>query len=102
LRSSLSQLSVSSVVELYTKYQADLLKVRAEQRELHGTGMKAQLDDIEAEITYLRLRETRLSSVVEIGALHGWSTSWILRALRDNEFGHVYSFGVAEGRAGFV
>jgi predicted O-methyltransferase YrrM len=33
--------------------------------------MKAQLDDIEAEITYLLLRHARPETVVEIGTFHG-------------------------------
>jgi predicted O-methyltransferase YrrM len=96
LRSSTSVLTVESIVELYRKYLPALRSVRAAQRALHATGMKAQLDDIEAEITYLRIRETKPASVVEIGALHGWSTSWILHALRDNDSGHLYSFDVIE------
>jgi methyltransferase family protein len=96
LHAKLSTVSVESIVALYEKYLPALQEVRAEQRMLHGTGMKAQLDDIEAEITYLRIREARPESVVEIGALHGWSTSWILRALRDNGSGHLYSYDIVD------
>ncbi len=94
MHANVSRLDVEDVVALYSKYLPDLVKVRAEQRDLHATGIKAQLDDIEAELTYLRLRETRPATVVELGALHGWSTSWILRALRDNEFGHLHSYDI--------
>ncbi|TCO55000.1 class I SAM-dependent methyltransferase [Actinocrispum wychmicini] len=89
-------LTVDSVVALYEKYLDDLRAVRTAQRALHGTGMKAQLDDIEAEITYLRMRAARPESVVEIGALHGWSTSWILHALRDNGSGQLFSYDVVD------
>lgn len=79
--------------QLYLKYQEPLARVRDEQRRLHRErGMKAQLDDVEAELTYLLLRDTRPASVVEIGCLHGWSTSWILSALRDNGTGTLTSF----------
>jgi predicted O-methyltransferase YrrM len=88
------EITESFVAGLYDKY-ADALRVaRKEQRELRVSlpRMKAQLDDIEAEITYLLLRELRPATVVEIGALHGWSTSWILRALRDTGRGHLHSY----------
>jgi predicted O-methyltransferase YrrM len=54
------------------------------------------LDDIEAEITYLLLRELRPAAVVEIGTFHGWSTTWILRALRANDTGHLYSYDLVD------
>nr|WP_232327853.1 class I SAM-dependent methyltransferase [Kibdelosporangium sp. MJ126-NF4]CEL14139.1 hypothetical protein [Kibdelosporangium sp. MJ126-NF4]CTQ88506.1 hypothetical protein [Kibdelosporangium sp. MJ126-NF4] len=90
-------LTVATAIRLYEKYLDDLVRVRAEQRALHDGGMKAQLDDIEAELTYLRLRETTPETVVEIGSLHGWSTTWILRALRDNGVGHLSTFDIVDG-----
>jgi len=50
------------------------------------------LDDIEAEITYLLIREFRPRNMVEISPGRGWSTSWILNALKDNNFGQLWSF----------
>ncbi|HWE88013.1 MAG TPA: class I SAM-dependent methyltransferase [Pseudonocardiaceae bacterium] len=79
------------VSELYVKHADALREIRAEQRARRATGMRVQLDDIEAEISYLLLREYRPGTVVEIGALHGWSTTWILSALRDNETGQLCS-----------
>jgi hypothetical protein len=76
--------------------------------------MTPQLDDLEAEITYLLLRATEPAAVMELGTFHGWSTSWILSALRDNGSGHLHSFDMidnvvrnvphdlAEGRWTFV
>jgi predicted O-methyltransferase YrrM len=74
---------------LYRKYASDLAAVIDEQRAF--TAPK-QLDDIEAELTYLRLRELRPSAVMELGAFHGWSTTWMLRALHDNGTGHLHSY----------
>lgn len=81
------------VRELYREFAADLAALGAQQRELT---MTAQLDDLEAEITYLLLRATRPDVVVELGALHGWSTSWILSALRDNGTGRLVSFDLVD------
>lgn len=88
-RSSRAEITLQHVCGLYQKYSDDLRTVRKEQRELRTTrpGMRIQLDDLEAEITYLLIREERPATVVEVGSLHGWSTTWILRALRDNRAG---------------
>lgn len=84
-----AEITLDHVSHLYRKYQDDLRTVRKEQRELRTTRpeMRTQLDDLEAEITYLLMREERPATVVEVGSLHGWSTTWILRALRDNRAG---------------
>jgi hypothetical protein len=60
---------------LYQRHEDALRSARKHQRELRQRipAMKAQLDDIEAEITYLLLRHFQPARVVEIGSLHGWS-----------------------------
>jgi predicted O-methyltransferase YrrM len=97
---------------LYEKYADDLRIARKEQRAIreNDRSMKAQLDDLEAEITYLLIREHRPATVVEIGCLHGWSTTWILRALRDNDednagnetSGHLHSYDIRPDAAAHV
>ncbi|GHJ40864.1 class I SAM-dependent methyltransferase [Streptomyces sp. TS71-3] len=92
-------LDIAYIGRLYVKYQIDLGKVRDAQRSYlaeRGKAMKPQLDDYEAEITYLLLREQRPEAVVEIGTFHGWSTRWILSALRDNGTGHLSSFDIVD------
>ena len=83
-------IDIDHIIGLYRTYAHDLDRVREQQRKLLAppTSLKAQLDDLEAEITYLLLREARPETVVEIGTFHGWSTTWILQALRDNGTGH--------------
>jgi len=87
-------LTIDEATQLYVKFHEPLREVRDEQRQLLATrpGMRAQLDDIEAELTYLLVRRERPERVVEIGCLHGWSTTWLLRALRDNGTGRLYSY----------
>jgi len=70
-------------------------------RTLHIPGpalfsLRPQLDDIESEITYLLVRETRPDTVVEISPSAGWSSSWLLRALKDNGSGMLVSFDVVD------
>ncbi|WP_224387643.1 class I SAM-dependent methyltransferase [Pseudonocardia sp. ICBG1293] len=82
---------------LYRTHADDLAAVIDRQRALLATGsITPQLDDVEAEITYLLLRHHRPSQVVEIGTYYGWSTAWILSALRDNGSGHLSSFDLVD------
>ncbi|MGI5260744.1 class I SAM-dependent methyltransferase [Streptomyces angustmyceticus] len=95
----MESITVDHLSTLYVKYQDDLRAVRDAQRAFlrdRGRAMKAQLDDYEAEITYLLLRDLRPEVVVEIGTFYGWSTMWILSALRDNGTGHLHSFDIVD------
>lgn len=101
------------LTDLYRAHAEDLLAVVAQQRGFlaanRGT-VTPQLDDVEAELTYLLLRHHAPAHVVEVGTFHGWSTTWILSALRDNGAGRLHSFdrvdhvrrtvpaGLADGR----
>ncbi|HJQ66102.1 MAG TPA: class I SAM-dependent methyltransferase [Gemmatimonadales bacterium] len=55
---------------------------------------KPQVDDIEAEVTYLLVRDARPAVAVEIAPDRGWSTTWLLARLRDNGTGHLYSYDI--------
>lgn len=67
-----------------------------------GRFMNPQLDDIEAELTYLRIRALRPEVVVEVAPFRGWSTTWMLHALRDNDRGSLTSFDLVEDSRAFV
>jgi predicted O-methyltransferase YrrM len=93
----MAEVALDSIVRLYREYADDLRAAREAQRELLATRpMRAKLDDLEAEILYLVLREHRPARVAELGSFHGWSTSWILRALRDNDFGTLHSYDLVD------
>ncbi|MGW9173866.1 class I SAM-dependent methyltransferase [Streptomyces decoyicus] len=95
----MESITVEHISSLYAKYQDDLRVVRDAQRKFlkdRGKLMKAQLDDYEAEMTYLLLRDLRPEIVVEVGTFYGWSTMWILSALRDNGSGHLHSFDIVD------
>jgi len=106
---------LAHATRLYRTYADDLRAAIEQQRAfLAATRVIPQLDDVEAELTYLALRDHRPSSVMELGTFQGWSTTWILRALADNGHGHLHSFDrvdavlrtvpadLAEGRWTFV
>lgn len=58
--------------------------------------LRPQLDDIEAEVTYLRIRSARPEVVVEMSPCGGWSSTWILSALRDNQRGTLHSYDLVD------
>lgn len=97
------------ITSLYRRYSEDLASVRRQQRWFHRRHDNAlvrrlrklrlrrymlfpALDDLEAEITYLLLRDKRPNVVLEISPNAGWSTTWILSALRDNGSGQLWSY----------
>jgi predicted O-methyltransferase YrrM len=88
----------------YSKYEKYLL-YRAIRYAIKKIGYKfinrygplhPQLCDIEAEITYLLIREFKPKNIVEISPCGGWSSSWILHAIRDNKFGKLYSYDLID------
>jgi predicted O-methyltransferase YrrM len=92
-------LDLSDVTALYRKYAGDLAAARQAQRALLAPGrppLRPKLDDIEAELTYLLVRHHRPRVVAEIGTFHGWSTTWLLRALRDNGAGELRSYDLVD------
>ena len=118
------ELNIEFILRLYKKYLTDIEKVRKYQKKLYylytsrfekyivyrslqdvmkrimGLGitnrLRPQLDDVEAEITYLLIREFKPENIVEISPCGGWSTSWILNAIRDNNFGKLYSYDLID------
>lgn len=98
------------VLGLYRQYISDLKAVRRQQywfhrrhdnvlvRRLRKLRLRRYmlfpaLDDLEAEITYLLIRAQRPKVIVEMSPNAGWSTTWILSALRDNaDGGQLWSY----------
>lgn len=116
-------LNIQFVLGLYNKYTDDLKRVRKYQRKFYskdslsrerffwrilryalrkfgiiqiGLELNASFDDIESEITYLLIREFKPETIIEISPSGGWSTSWILNALKDNGFGKLYSYDLVD------
>ncbi len=61
-----------------------------------GQDLDPQGDDIDCEIAYLLIRRFRPRTVVEISPCGGWSTTWLLSALRDVGQGHLYSYDLID------
>jgi len=114
----LKHLDIDFILELYRKYSNDLKRTRKQQLALYRNDivhskakrilakclrylgvrisdparLSPHFDDIEAEITYLLIRESRPATIVEFSPCGGWSTTWMLHALKDNKFGKLYSY----------
>ena len=114
------------IYKLYGKYSTDLKKVREYQKKILSKKGKTQfeehiwfrglryflrkaglsnrvfmninpqLDDLESEITYLLIRELKPKNIVEISPCGGWSSTWILNAIKDNGFGKLYSYDIVD------
>lgn len=107
-------ISTEYVLGLYRQYISDLKAVRRQQywfhrrhdnvlvRRLRKLRLRRHmlfpaLDDLEAEITYLLIRARRPRVVVEMSPNAGWSTTWILSALRDNvDGGQLWSYDLRD------
>ncbi|KAJ3342710.1 hypothetical protein HDU93_001282 [Gonapodya sp. JEL0774] len=99
--------------DLYTKYEDDLKAVRlaveswcrekpkkdTPEEQVTFRGGWAHMcisDDIELEVGYLRIREAKPKVVWEISPADGFSTFWIISALKSNANGAIlYSFDLA-------
>ena len=57
---------------------------------------RPKFDDIEGEITYLLVRSIRPRVVLEVAPYYGWSTTWLLQALRDNGTGRLHSYDLVD------
>ena len=108
-------ISTEYVLSLYRQYSKDLRLVRRQQywfqfwhdnmlvRRLHKKVYKPfglnlpklnpMLHELEGELTYLLVRDRKPKLILEVSPNTGWSTTWILRALRDNHTeGRLRSF----------
>jgi predicted O-methyltransferase YrrM len=72
--------------------------LRGLDRRVRSTSptLRPSFDDVEAEVTYLLIRTARPERVVEISPSGGWSSLWLLSALRDNRTGQLYSYDLVD------
>lgn len=92
--------AVSPLVRQWTSNHVPLpvlLQLRRVVKALFpGTDLDPQSDDIDCEIAYLLIRALRPQTAVEISPCGGWSTTWLLSALRDAGKGRLYSFDLID------
>lgn len=88
--------------EKYLLYRALRRCARGFERLVLDRRLDPRFDDIEGEVTYLLIREHRPQTVVEISPGGGWSTSWILSAIKHNASGRLYSYDLTDRCTGNV
>jgi predicted O-methyltransferase YrrM len=99
-------LNTKVILGLYEKYQNELLKTKSILQKFFennfDNGFCAMLGDIEAELTYMFIRESRPSNVVEFSPNRGYSTMWILYTLNKNNKGKLFSFDLIDESTRFI
>ena len=84
---------------LHAKYADELgplsERLAAQRAAIVEGGWSADFSDREGELLYMTIREARPEVVVEISPCHGYSTNYILAALRSNGRGVVHSYELA-------
>mmetsp|Transcript_11908 Transcript_11908/g.16142 ORF Transcript_11908/g.16142 Transcript_11908/m.16142 type:complete len:346 (+) Transcript_11908:25-1062(+) len=86
--------TAEDIQPFYAKYSDELNHVRAlgDAWCTNDTKIACISTFVEMEILYMRLRETQPKVVIEACPNSGWSTFWILHALKANGHGHSHSF----------
>lgn len=91
-------MNLDYVKGLYEKWAPELIEVRAIQKERHAEKFKPAFDDVESELLYMLVRETQPVISVEISPNFGWSSTWILEALKRDGFGNqLHSYDIHDG-----
>lgn len=96
------------VRDLYAQYAdgvaATLSKAEMTFRsaQLSGWEPRVQFDDLESEMLYLLIRDTAPQTVVEVSPCDGWSSLWMLQALKDNDSGQLHSYDLHSGATRFI
>jgi hypothetical protein len=93
-----------NAAELYEKYASELADLAAKLQQVyfrmqsHDYG--TTFGDVEGELLYMLVRETRPPNVFEISPDCGWSTNYLLAALSANQDGILHSFEIEPRKRG--
>jgi len=87
-----------SWTDLFRKYDSELCQVaqflRRQFHTMQRLGQGTTFGDVEGELVYMLIRETRPEVVFEISPHAGWSTNYLLGALTANDKGILHSFEI--------
>ena len=89
-----STLNAAYFQGLYRKYASELEAVIPLARTYCKKGRACLSDQLEVEMSYMRVREAQPHVLYEISPSYGYSTLWISQAMRRNGHGKIYSFDV--------
>ena len=87
-----------NLVDLYKKYHDELYELGVALRpvcyKMNAKGYGTTFADVDGELLYILVRETKPKIVFEISPNAGWSTNYMLAALTKNNSGTLHSFDV--------
>ena len=101
-RLSRSDTLIATLERLYAQYGGEIREVREEMTAWCAVTQSCKFCDLEIEMLYMLVREWRPASMFEMAPDHGYSTRWILRAMRRNHFGTLHSFDIKNDSLPFV
>lgn len=84
---------------LYKKYDAEINELAVQLRtKLHQIEEHSGIafSDVEGELAYMIIRETKPDTVFEISPWNGWSTNYLLGAVSRNGTGEVHAFEIKD------
>jgi len=89
------EMFLSTLVELYRKYGAEIAAYRPEMRIWCKASKSCKFGDYEAEMLYMLVRERKPQNVFEMAPNKGYSSHWILKALHLNDnTSQLHSFDI--------
>lgn len=90
---------------LWDKYSDELAELSAQLavrfRDMQARGLGTVFGDLEGELLYILIRETKPEIVFEISPNSGYSTNYLLAAVTRNDLGRVESFELIESFDGY-
>jgi predicted O-methyltransferase YrrM len=93
------------MLDLYRRYADDLRQTREHQRNIYRENPLPLFDDVEGEWLYLLIRylsEEHPVTALEVGSGTGFSTGWMLNAMRDAHAGHLTSLDLNVNTRKFI
>jgi predicted O-methyltransferase YrrM len=82
---------------LYSKYYFELIiQRRIQQSRITQNDFDPCFDDFESELLYMTVREFTPDYSIEFSPYKGYSTTWILSALKKNNRGRLTSFDIED------
>jgi predicted O-methyltransferase YrrM len=92
-----------AVTHLYNKYGAEIAQFRPEMRAWCEQSNSCKFCDYEVEMLYMLVRETKPQKIFEMAPNRGYSTSWMLHALIQNDdTSMLYSYDIHDDSVKFV
>lgn len=85
----------NEILSLYEKYGEELCEVRRKAIEF-SNGKTCMLPHRTTEMLYLLIRERKPDTIIEFSPHQGWSTFWMLEAVKKNSVGMIYSFDLVD------